>query len=780
MKILIKAIAIVFISTAIFNAEEARGDFFDATNIIYHGGTVVDIKCGHMHHPDFGKVELYRDGALVHTWERESGYWSDSVTPGVYTYQAKRYQDDGGEWKLIQTSDEIEVDTNCYDGHIHNNDIWLTRLGRGEVEWSSDTINMCSGITIADGTFNISSTVTVVMNSARFFLQTSGATLKANGATFLKLGDTGDFNFEKLDNPVCPVLQNCTLTGTNFEIAVENSRGVQIVGNDFTGVWIYIDNSSDCLIGWNTGSATSINSWTHHSCTIRDNIGLPIRVLSHATVFGNQASSICTDHWGGNNIIKQNMVAYLGIRGCNNLVSDNTVENIDEYTQHPLVDVDGTGHLIRDNTVTSLVSTVWPLVGICLSAEYNAATGITVQSNDIYGMTKSGILLEDTYYNLIKQNNLIDNVDGISLAYSSHNNIENNAGNENLSCGLKIGRWSHDNAVAFNSIWGSVVGIDISMGSCANGLHENEVEYNDCGIVIREDCNNNYIHNNIFRRNLTNAVDDGADTTWNRWSAVEAANIVGGPWQGGNYWDDYRGVDTDGDEIGQSPYAIFGAQTDAVSYDMLPLLWDDDTPPYLILEGSDYDGNGSSDIGIFRQESGLWAIHRMTRVYFGAVGDLPVPGDYDGNGTADVAVFRRSSGLWAVRGLTRLYFGGSGDLPVPADYNGDGNCDPAIFRESSGLWAVRGISRAYFGQFLDRPVPGDYSGAGTDAVALFRPATGMWAVRGLTRFYFGNDEDMPVCGCYGGGGMDTAAVFRRSTGLWAVRGLTRFYFGGFS
>jgi hypothetical protein len=111
-------------------------------------------------------------------------------------------------------------------------------------------------------------------------------------------------------------------------------------------------------------------------------------------------------------------------------------------------------------------------------------------------------------------------------------------------------------------------------------------------------------------------------------------------------------------------------------------------PPWI----TDYNGDGTSDIAIFRANSGLWAIRGISRLYFGATGDDPQPGDYDGDGTTDIGLFRPSSGLWALRGVSRVYFGGSTDDPIPADYDGDGTTDPAIFRSSSGLWAVRGIT----------------------------------------------------------------------------------------
>ncbi|HPQ67093.1 MAG TPA: hypothetical protein PLI51_10240, partial [bacterium] len=49
-------------------------------------------------------------------------------------------------------------------------------------------------------------------------------------------------------------------------------------------------------------------------------------------------------------------------------------------------------------------------------------------------------------------------------------------------------------------------------------------------------------------------------------------------------------------------------------------------------------------------------------------GPAAVAGDYDGDGTSDVALFRPSSGLWLVRGLTKAWFGASSDEVVPSDY----------------------------------------------------------------------------------------------------------------
>ncbi|MEA1927844.1 MAG: C1 family peptidase [Candidatus Auribacterota bacterium] len=195
---------------------------------------------------------------------------------------------------------------------------------------------------------------------------------------------------------------------------------------------------------------------------------------------------------------------------------------------------------------------------------------------------------------------------------------------------------------------------------------------------------------------------------------------------------------------------------------------------------SDFNGDGTADITLFRPDSGLWAIRDITRLYFGGLDDRPVPGDYDGDQTTDISLFRPGSGLWAIRRITRYYFGARFDIPTPGDYDGDGTYDPGLFRPSSGLWAIKGISRAYFGHGEDIPIARDYTGDGTTDLAIFRRDTGLWAIRSISRFYFGGEEDIPIPGDYTGDLIADIGLFRPSSGLWAIRDIRRVYFGGSS
>jgi len=184
----------------------------------------------------------------------------------------------------------------------------------------------------------------------------------------------------------------------------------------------------------------------------------------------------------------------------------------------------------------------------------------------------------------------------------------------------------------------------------------------------------------------------------------------------------------------------------------------------------DYDGNGTTDVAVYRPATGAWYIKGQAGAVWGTAGDVPVPGDYDGNGTTDIAVYRPSVGAWYVRGQAGAFWGAPGDIPVPGDYDGNGTWDMAVFRPSVGAWYVRGQAGATWGAFGDVPVIGDYDGNGTTDIAVFRPTTGSWYVLGQAGATWGALGDTPVPGDYDGDGRTDTAVYRRSTGTWLVHG----------
>ncbi|MCA1684212.1 MAG: hypothetical protein LC708_03700, partial [Actinobacteria bacterium] len=201
------------------------------------------------------------------------------------------------------------------------------------------------------------------------------------------------------------------------------------------------------------------------------------------------------------------------------------------------------------------------------------------------------------------------------------------------------------------------------------------------------------------------------------------------------------------------------------------------TAPIEVPPVADFDGNGTTDISVFRPGNNTWYLRTTspTAVVWGAAGDIPVPADYDGNGTVDVAVFRPGNNTWYLRTAnpTAVVWGQAGDVPVPGDYDGNGTVEIAVFRPGNNTWYLRTASSAavVWGQTGDIPVPGDYDGNGTTDISVFRPGTNTWYLRTASpsALVWGQTSDIPVPGDYDGNGTVDIAVFRPGNGAWYLR-----------
>jgi hypothetical protein len=200
------------------------------------------------------------------------------------------------------------------------------------------------------------------------------------------------------------------------------------------------------------------------------------------------------------------------------------------------------------------------------------------------------------------------------------------------------------------------------------------------------------------------------------------------------------------------------------------------------------NGDGLSEIGVFRPATGQWFFDLdrsgswsgcgpdLCLPQFGAPDDIPVTGDWDGDGISQVGTYRQGTwlldngnGQWDGAGVDTVYgnFGAPGDLPVTGDMDGNGISEIGVFRpatgqwffdlDNSGSWSGCGpdLCLTQFGTAGDIPVTGDWDGDGISQAGTYRQGqwfldngNGQWDGAGVDTVYgnFGAPDDLPVTG----------------------------------
>ena len=235
------------------------------------------------------------------------------------------------------------------------------------------------------------------------------------------------------------------------------------------------------------------------------------------------------------------------ITNDNTLLKNFTIQNGAYYPFYALVKITSNNNTISDNTVIHAFHGIW-----LNNSDLNEVSGNYITLS-IYG----GICLKDhSEYNIISKNIIYDAGSGGGIQFEGSNNntiIDNYV--SDTQTGIQIGD-SSINTIENNTFFNNSLGSYLT-NSYNNLFNYNTIETNNGYGVFIYDANNNVIYHNNFINNSHNALDYG-DNTWDD----------GYP-SGGNYYDDYTGLDTNSDGIGDISYNITGGS----NQDLFPLIY---------------------------------------------------------------------------------------------------------------------------------------------------------------------------------------------------------------
>jgi parallel beta-helix repeat protein len=234
-------------------------------------------------------------------------------------------------------------------------------------------------------------------------------------------------------------------------------------------------------------------------------------------------------------IVKAGSTIYLradgSVEGTEKIHRDENVYTFTEDLFDPIV-------VERDNVVLNGAGYTLQGDGSENGIALDDISNITVKSLKVSNFN-IGIVVMGSDDNKILENTITDNFRGLDLTASENNTISGNyIANNNDGISLEnIYNDIVDNAITNNSD----IGIFLN-GAGYNNIIGNNITNNKRGIVVSL-CYDNVIYHNNFVNNVNHVETDDSIDVWDYGEE-------------GNYWDNYTGLDSDEDGVGDTPYII--------------------------------------------------------------------------------------------------------------------------------------------------------------------------------------------------------------------------------
>ena len=331
-------------------------------------------------------------------------------------------------------------------------------------------------------------------------------------------------------------------------LSLESGRNTLYVGGSGLGNYSRIQ---DAIDNARSGYIIFVYNGTYYENVIVDKSLYLIGEDEETTIIdGNESTSCVKIYANGVTVSKFTIKnsgkdwseAGINIQSSNNIISNN---NIVSNNNDGICLFNSNNNEIRDNTISNNNEIGINLRSWCYD---NIISKNTICFND-----HAGIWFLESNYNTVLQNDVSsNNFSSIVVSDSSFNTLSDNLISYNNRSGIILaGMICGNNEVSGNHIRSNKDDGIYVYSSCNNLIKENDfISNNRNGLKLVSSVYYSSDYNLIYHNNFISNTFDAYDECSNTWDD-------GYP-SGGNYWDNYSGIDENQDGIGDVPYYISG------------------------------------------------------------------------------------------------------------------------------------------------------------------------------------------------------------------------------